>query len=49
MLKAGHNKLEMTHVLKMLRNGRDDDSFVCGVFLVMNFKPDSLTKYVNTL
>lgn len=39
----------MTHLLKILRNGRDDDSFVCGVYLVMNFKPESLLSFINNL
>ena len=49
LLVKGTNKLEMTHVQKMLRNGKDDDNFVCGVYLVKNFEAPSMVSFINNL
>lgn len=49
LLNKGTNKIEMTHVQKMLRNGKDDDNFVCGVYLVKNFEAKQMISYVNNL
>ena len=39
----------MTHVQKILRNGKDDDNFVCGIYLVKNIEPPVMTNYINSL
>ena len=49
LIKAGGNKIEMSHVQKILRNGKDDDNFICGIYLVKNIDPMRLTNFINNL
>ena len=47
LVQTGSNELQISHVLKELRTGKDDDHYICAVYLVKQIDPEDLTRWVN--